>query len=123
MKQSHHIQKKDNFFLYDSVNLPMATEILLASSETCSVMLKNTVLKQQERSPLKYVVVFLIPRNIVNNQADAISMFTEVIDKLYESKLLASKESDNAKLQYEEFIMLLLDISRISLIFTCPMIA
>ena len=60
---------------------------------------------------------------MVNNKADAISMFTEVIDKLYESKLLASKESDNAKLQYEEFIMLLLDISRISLIFTCPMIA
>ena len=31
-------------------------------------------------------------------------MFTKVIDKLYENKHLASKESNNAKLQYEEFI-------------------
>ena len=54
------IQKKDNFFSSDSVNLPTATEILLASSETCSVMLKNTVLKLRQRSPLKYVAVFLI---------------------------------------------------------------
>ena len=65
---------------------------------------KNTVLKLQERSPLKYVFVFLIPRNIVNNQANAISMFRKVIDKLYENKHLAPKESDNTKLQYEEFI-------------------
>ena len=67
-------------------------------------MLKKAVLKLQERSPLKYVFVFLIPRNMVNNKADAIIMFTKVIDKLYENKHLASKESDNAKLQYEEFI-------------------
>ena len=65
---------------------------------------KNTVLKLQERSPLKYVFVFLIPRNIVNNQADAISMFRKIIDKLHENKHLAPKESDNTKLQYKEFI-------------------
>ena len=33
-----------------------------------------------------------------NNKVDAINMFTKVIDKLYENKHLASKESDNAKL-------------------------
>lgn len=31
-------------------------------------------------------------------------MFMKVIDKLYENKYLASKELNNAKLQYEEFI-------------------
>ena len=31
-------------------------------------------------------------------------MFIKVIDKLYENKHLASKESNNAKLQYEEFM-------------------
>ena len=40
---------------------------------------------------------------MVNNKADCTSMFIKVIDKLYENKYLASKELDNAKLQYEEF--------------------
>ena len=41
---------------------------------------------------------------MVNNKAHAINMFTKVIDKLYENKLLASEESDNAKLQRKKFI-------------------
>lgn len=63
------LQKKDSFLLYDSVKLPMATEILLASSKTtatqklkfkefCSVILKSTVLKLQERSPLTSIFLF-----------------------------------------------------------------
>ena len=91
------LHKKDNFLLYDSVELPTTTEILLESSKTsptqklkfkkfCSVMLKNTVLKLQERSPLRFVFVFLGSRNTGNNKADAMSMFTKVIDKLYENK-------------------------------------
>ena len=41
---------------------------------------------------------------MVINKADAISKFTKVVDKLYENKHLTSKESDNAKLQYAEFV-------------------
>ena len=41
---------------------------------------------------------------MINNKADSIKRFTRVIDKLYDNKHLSSKESDNAKLQYEEFI-------------------
>ena len=94
----------------------MATEILLASSKTtatqklkfkefCSVILKSTVLKLQERSPLTSIFLFSWFQGIWwCNKADAISMFIKVIDKLYENKHLASKESNNAKLQYEEFI-------------------
>ena len=63
------LHKKDNFLLYDSVKLPTATEILLASSkasptqklkfkEFCSVILKNSVLKLQERSPLTSMFLF-----------------------------------------------------------------
>ena len=71
-------------------------------------MLKNVVLKMQEKSPLKYILVCSLssvnPKNMVNNKADSIKMFTRAIDKLYDNKHLSSKESDNAKLQYEEFI-------------------
>ena len=104
---------------FDSVKLPTANKSLLASSkasltqklkfkESCSTMLKNIVLKMLERSPLKYILVrslsSLNPKNMVNYKADSIKMFTRVIDKLYDNKHLSSKESDNAKLQYEEFI-------------------
>ena len=62
----------------------------------------------QERPPLKYILLCslssLNPKNMVNIKADSIKMFTRVIDKLYDNKHLSSKESDNAKLHYEEFI-------------------
>lgn len=41
---------------------------------------------------------------MLNNKVDSINMFPRVVDKLYDNKHLSSKESDNAKLQYEEFI-------------------
>ena len=70
-------------------------------------MLKNTVLRVHKRSPFSYVFVRSLdsstPQNMVNNKARVINMFT-VIDKLYENKLLASEESNNAKLQRKKFI-------------------
>ena len=41
---------------------------------------------------------------MVNNTVDVIKMFTSIINKLYDNKHSLSKESDNAKLQYNEFI-------------------
>ena len=71
-------------------------------------MLKNTVLRVHKRSPFRYVFVrsldSSIPQNMVNNKAHVINMFTKAIDKLYENKLLASVESDDAKLQRKKFI-------------------
>ena len=45
---------------------------------------------------------------MVNNKTDSVKILTKVINKLYD-KHLSSKESDNGKLQYEEFIN---DVSR-----------
>ena len=45
---------------------------------------------------------------MVNNKTDSVKILTKVFNKLYD-KHLSSKESDNAKLQYEEFIN---DVSR-----------
>ena len=41
---------------------------------------------------------------MVGNKAVAISKLTKVVEKFYEIQHLSPKESDNAKLQYEEFI-------------------
>ena len=41
---------------------------------------------------------------MVNNNVDVIKMFTSIINKLYDNKHSLSKESDNAKLQYNGFI-------------------
>ena len=113
------LEKKEIFLPFDSVKLPTANKSLLASSkasstqklkfkESCSTMLKNIMLEMLERSPLKYILVrslsSLNPKNMVNYKADSTKMFTRVMDKLYDNKHLSSKESDNAKLQYEEFI-------------------
>ena len=59
-------------------------------------MLKNIVLKMQEKSPLKYILVCslgsLNPKNMIKNKTDSIKMFTRVINKLYVKKHLSSKE-------------------------------
>ena len=121
MKQPHHtswsrsFEKKENFLPFDSAKLPTGTKSLLASlkasptqklkfKELCSTMLKNIVLKMQGRSPQKYILICslssLNPKNIINNIADSIKIFTRVINKLDDNKHLSLKESDNSKLQY-----------------------
>ena len=51
-------------------------------------------------------------------------MFIKVIDKLYENKHSASKESDNARLQYEEFINdVVSKYNKDFVDFICPVIA
>ena len=113
------IIKKISSCMTLSLSVKLPTHLLLASfkanpmqkskfTKFSSVTLKNAVLKMQEQYPFKYIFVCslarLIPHNMVNNKADATSIFTKVIDKLHENKHLALKQSDNVKLQYEEFI-------------------
>ena len=113
------VGKKENYLPYDSVKLPTATKELLSSSkasetnklkfkELFSVVLKNTVIKLQERSTLKcgfvYSLPSLVPKYMAGSKVVAISKFTKVVKKFYENKYLTFKESDNTKLQYEKFM-------------------
>ena len=41
---------------------------------------------------------------MVNKNVDVIKMFTRIINKLYDNKHSLSKQSDNVKLQYNQFI-------------------
>ena len=69
---------------------------------------ENCILKLQERSPLKYLIVCcsscLVPRSIVNESEGVILQFNKVVDKLFKHQQLNNKEADEAKLQFEEFV-------------------
>ena len=69
-------------------------------------MVKTIVLKLQERSPLKYLIVrcssCLVPRSIVNESESFNLQFNKVVDKLFKHQL--NNEADEAKLQFEEFV-------------------
>ena len=71
-------------------------------------MVKTIVLKLQERSPLKYLIVCcsssLVPLSIVNESEGVILQFNKVVDKLFKHQQLNNKEADEAKLQFEEFV-------------------
>ena len=70
-------------------------------------MVKTIVLKLQERSPLKYLIVrcssCLVPRSIVNESESFNLQFNKVVDKLFKHQQL-NNEVDEAKLQFEEFV-------------------
>ena len=42
--------------------------------------------------------------NLINEKNECILKFSKIVEKLYQRKLLASKEADDSKLQFEEFI-------------------
>ena len=132
------LEKKENFLSFNSVKLPTVTKSLLASSkasptqklrfkESLSTMLKNVVLKMQERSPLKYILIrsfsSLNPKNMVNNKADSIKMFTTVIDKLYDKKHHQRNQIMPSCSMKNLSTTLSVDIRKISLILTWPTIA
>ena len=71
-------------------------------------MVKTIVLKLQERSPLKYLIVrcssCLVPRSIVNESESVILQFNKVVDKLFKHQQLNNKKAGEAQLQSEEFL-------------------
>ena len=102
-----------------SLKLPTATEGSLKSEKItmseklqfkkdCTKFLQSMVRKLQERSPLKYLIVrcmsCLSPENIVNKKEACVLKFEKLVDKLYNHKYLTAKESDDAKIQYTEFL-------------------
>ena len=44
------------------------------------------------------------PTNLINEKDECILKFSKIVEKLYQRKLLSSKEADDSKLQFEEFI-------------------
>ena len=82
--------------------------------DQCVSMVKIIVLKLQERSPLKYLIVrcssCLVPCSIVNESESVILQFNKVADKLIKHQQLNNKEADEAKLQSEEYVINLCDI-------------
>ena len=120
---SHQLIKLDitkkGFLPQLAVKLPTASKALLSTLEIssskkiklidqCVSMVKIIVLKLQERSPLKYLIVrcssCLVPRSIVNDSESVILQFNKVVDKLFKHQQLKNKEADEAKLQFEEFV-------------------
>ena len=90
----HDITKK-GFLPQLAVKLPTASKALLSTLEIssskkiklidqCVSMVKTIVLKLQERSPLKYLIVrcssCLVPRSIVNESESVILQFNKVVD-------------------------------------------
>ena len=65
--------------------------------------------KLQERSPLKYGLArfasSLSPENI-NNQNGSVDFFDKIVDGLYKGAWISSKEADDTKKQYFQFITL-----------------
>ena len=85
--------------------------------DQCVSMVKTIVLKLQERSPLKYLIVrcssCLVPCSIVNESESVILQFNKVADKLIKHQQLNNKEADEAKLQSEEYVINLCDIQHL----------
>ena len=120
---SHQLIKLDvtkkGFLPQLAVKLPTASKALLSTLEIsrsikikliyqCVSMVKTIVLKLQERSPLKYLIVrcssCLVPRSIVNESESVILQFNKVVDNLFKQQQLKNKEAGEAKLQFEEFV-------------------
>ena len=64
--------------------------------------------KLQERSPLKYGLArfasSLSPENMINNRNRSVDFFSKIVDGLNKGAWFSSKETDDAKKQYFQFI-------------------
>ena len=69
-------------------------------------MLMNIILKLQEHSPVKSVVVrkasCLSPVNMARQSEISVSKFESLVNKLFQGKHLTAKEADGAKSQYDD---------------------
>ena len=68
----------------------------------------NIILKLQERSPVKSVVVrkasCLSPVNMARQSEISVAKFESLVNKLFQGKHLTAKEADGAKSQYDDFL-------------------
>ena len=66
--------------------------------------------KLQEWNPLKHGLAWfassLSTENMINNQNRSVNFFDKIVDGLYKGTWISSKEADDAKTQYFQFIAL-----------------
>ena len=78
--------------------------------KSCLNMLKAVVEELQERCPLQYLVIrnasCLAPTTMITQPEVSKLQFNSLVDKLYSCKWLSEKSSEEAKLQFEEFLSL-----------------
>ena len=113
------VAKKENRKESSAIKLPTATNNLLLKSGCskekkikfqgeCAVILMNIILKLQERSPVKSVVVrkasCLSPVNMARQSEISVAKFESLVNKLFQGKHLTAKEADGAKSQYDDFL-------------------
>ena len=73
-------------------------------------MIVSMISKLQERSSLTYGLArfasSLSPENMINNLNRSVDFFDKIVDGLYKGAWISSKEADDAKKQYFQFIAL-----------------
>ena len=81
---------------------------VLEFRKECESMLATTVVKIQERSPLKYnlarKLASLDPRVMVPNPDQAIKMFQEVLQRLIDTRWKTSEEADTVLAEYRKLV-------------------
>ena len=114
------VEDKENHLPVESVDLGTATKAVLKHiketqqgakakfKKECVVMLTLILKKLQERCPLKYPIVrnsaCISPTEMLRSKDACILKFGGLVQKLFEIDRLTAKESDRAKLQYEDFL-------------------
>ena len=113
-----NLNDKENQLPHELIKLLTATKSLLLSTVAsntsklfktdCGNMIKSPKLKLQERSPIKYILVWWLvsftPDCIIKNKELAMTKFSKLTEKLYDNKQISSKESDWSRVQFEHFI-------------------
>ena len=113
------VEEVQNRLPVDMVNPGTAVKAILRSKEItdgakhqfrkdCVAFLTNLILKLQERSPLKYLIVrcssSLSPVNMVQNQQKATSQFASLVEKLHQVDHVLPSVADSAKEEFEKFL-------------------
>ena len=103
----------------DLVDLGAATKDLLAKTQVsaekkrkfkrdCKQIIITIILKLQERSPLKYMIVrnssSLSPEMIIQKSDEASTRFRSLADRLYATQKIKAEVADKAKAQFDDFL-------------------
>ena len=115
------LSKSSNLVPCELIKLPTARKALLSSTsftndpnkrsfnKDCKSMIVSMISKLQERSSLKYGLArfasSLSPENMINNLNRSVDFFDKIVDGLYKGAWISSKQADDAKKQYFQFIV------------------
>ena len=116
------LSKSSNLVLCELIKIPTTTKTLLSSTsftndpnkqpfkKDCELMIVSMISKLQERNPLKHGLAWfassLSTENMINNQNKSVNFFDKIVDGLYKGTWISSKEADDAKKPYFQFISL-----------------